>query len=410
MDLEPGAVHVEVKCEGYVGLEEDAVIPAARSWRFDRTLSQGMELPVRFVDPAGGLVKVAAFAWDEEGALARRLGVVALTAPPGREIYGVNNQRAVWSELGRYFPASEREGVANLGPDYQGLLRVAARPPVWVALTFGSAVVESRQLLEVPTELVFTVDVDALGERLGDLRVRVVGEDGTPLSVAPAQRSLIGWDSVEYEDGQMVLRGRPPGRGVLTVGGKEWERLRLPYFMPFDADLDLGTLVLGRAGDLEFLVVDEDGAPLQTDVLIARTGRLDFPWLLTFERGFRSGADGEARVPFMARGPSVMQAGGRDGLARVARRVDTSAGPIADLVVPPGVPVRFQRGSKLPPGARCMIEDSAGAPIHVDYWLPDHLTLQPGDYVIRIGTQDGEVSHLEFHVAGPGLVVSYGGA
>jgi hypothetical protein len=408
LDLQPGPAHIELSAESFVAVHEDVVLPAARTWRWSKTMLRGLQLPVRFVDPGGELVEVAGLGFDVRGVSSRRLGVAALSKRPGRFVYGVNGGRAAWSELGHYVPASEFGAALNLGPDYQGLLRVDARPPLWVALTYGGLVLQARRLLVPPEELVFEVDLDALGQRLGDLTVAVVSEDGEPLTVeTPGDYRSPG---VEYMDGKMIVRAVPPGRRMFRFGGRVYESLRVPYFMPVDADLDLGTFVVRRMTPLELHVVDEQGAPLATDVLATRFKGTVAPWQQVFERGFRSNEEGRATLPGLAAGATLVQLGGRDGRARVAHVVDASAGAPIELVVPRGVAVRFERGTGLLPGVRCSLMDECGRTLYADYWLPDRLLLAPGAYSVRIGTQDGEVDRIDFSVKEPGLVVHYGEA
>jgi hypothetical protein len=150
-----------------------------------------------------------------------------------------------------------------------------------VSLVSGDAVVATRELAELPGELLFTLDPTELRSRLAGLRVRLLQPDGkTPVASGGvmlfADATLPG--KVD-SDGRVELLDKLPGRYELDISALGFGSRRMTVVLEPGKVLDLGEIVFvpgpklclrfelpdGRQTQVRFVVkLEHPGDPLAT--------------------------------------------------------------------------------------------------------------------------------------------------
>jgi hypothetical protein len=103
------------------------------------------------------------------------------------------------------------------------------------------------------------------------------------------------------------------------------------------------------------------------------------------------------RISWLAPGPTLLRAGGRDGLARVAREVDTREETSIELVVPIGFEAVFP-DLRRATDRSYVLEDSAGLPLHAGDTLPRSVWLAPGEYALRTFVAGVDTARVPFRM------------
>ena len=408
--LVPGQFDLRVTVDGYLPHAEQVAVPAIRGWRHDVRLERAPTLPVRFEDAEGEALEVRRFGGD---GLARYLGVAATLQAPGARIPRVLGRVVRDSEAGRFDSRAESGIPADLGPRYQGLLRLNAAPPVWVSAVMRDVVLESRKISGDEDELVFVVDEAALTAICGEVRVRLVErESGAPI----IERVYLGHPSgglrvqPRVEDGTLVFENVPPGTLNLISNRGQWEWLERSVDVLPRGVVDLGTIELGRRQPFQVRLVDSEGAPISENASlnVVRPELAGGPADLGLRVSVRVNAQGIAEVNHLAPGLTLVRAGGRAGLALVGRLVDTRQETEVELVVPPGVEVVFRHDDSASTGVVWVLENAQGVPL-LSRYLRRQTFLHPGTYVLLGLEGERRVERVEFTVGAERLVVRYGG-
>jgi len=406
--LAPGEWELSANVTGFLPHREVVVVPAARHWRHDFTLERARSLPVRFETPTGEAIAARRFGDDRAF-----LGVCATTARPTSPLPGVHG-RVIYAYGEGVFRSRSAGGTPpDLDPRYQGVLELKSSPPLWISVTYRDAVLESRPLALEEEELVFVISDEDLEQQHGELRVRVVERGtGTPIEKGIELTHPSGGIRIQSEcdQGTWTFSDVPTGTMDLMFQHGEWERLERSVRVPAGGSLDLGTIVLGRREPFEVLVEDEDGNPLPVRVAAARPELAGSPGDMDMRISTSANAEGVSSIPWLAPGPTLVRAGGRDGWGRVAKLVDTGTVKEVKLVLPRGTQVIFRRGAAHGAGSEFLLEDASGLQLREGSYLPGGMFLAPGRYTLRVLASGVEVERVPFEVSEERIVVRCGGA
>lgn len=222
--------------------------------RYDFVVHPGMRFPIRIVDSNG--VSLLPKEGDQEAMRAWILTVHATRREPTGTVECLSPYTNQNSECGMFlssFLLEPRHEV--LGAGVLGMLALSERPPLYVSLAFGSSVVASRRIEEVPKELVFTIEPELLRSRLAGVRVRLVGADHkTPAaggSVMLQAQSSGTLSSKTDDDGRVEFLERTPGTYELWLMAKGCSmQSRRAVLVPGEV-LDLGDVVLSEGPSLK---------------------------------------------------------------------------------------------------------------------------------------------------------------
>jgi len=409
--LHAGAYEVRIDAGGFLPFHTPVTVPAAADWRHDFVLEPGISYPVRFEDPSG-----EAFETESYDAPGRYLAAVATLERPGRRLLGVRSRELERYGEGRYVARRPHyQPLPTLGPRYQGLLELRARPSLWVSAAFRDVVLESRPLNGAEEELVFVVDPAELGALRGEVRVRFVDrETREPITEGVQLGHPSGGLRAKPEEqgGTLVFTDVAPGRLELELGqlGGRWESFSREVDVPPGASVDLGTIAVGLPESFVVRVVDEERSPLPLRVEALRLELVGGPRDLRGGVSAEAGADGRATMTRLAPGLTRVSTGGRDGWARVSRLVDTREQQELELVVPKGVEVVFPYHEEdVRPECTYLLEDAEGIFLTGGWYLPPRIWLTPGSYVVRVLDDERELEQRTIVVESERLVVRLGG-
>jgi len=257
---------------------------------------------------------------------------------------------------------------------------------------------------------VFVVDPARFAELAGTVRVRVVDRD---TGEALTQGVELGHPSggmrfaQTIEGDTIVFAAAPPGTLELELSAPGYERVQRAVDVVPAGVVDLGVLRVGRSKPFEVRLVDGLGAPLAIPFRASRPELCAGPGDLDMRIGGRANAEGVTSVSWLAPGEVLVQAGGRDGLARVARLVDTTREARIELVVPTGTEV-LVKGQVAARGRVYVLYDAAGQVLYGDSTVSLRCYLAPGAYML-VRLDDGrESSRQSFTVGDTRTVVRIG--
>jgi hypothetical protein len=209
------------------------------------------------------------------------------------------------------------------------------------------------------------------------------------------------------EGDTIVFRDVPPGDLDLMIqggpAGIEW--LERSVHVPAGASVDLGTLHVGAAAPFRVRIVDAAGAGVVTSIAAVRPDLVAGPLDLDLRIGMRSDADGWIEVGHLAPGRTLLWAGGREGLARVAREVDTTRETELELVLRPGTEVVLTGPRR--PGQGVVLEGPGGLPYFAGTSIPRECFLAPGAYVLVRSSDGIEQERIPFQVGDTRTVVRW---
>lgn len=405
-----GDLAMTVTARGFRTFSSDFTVPPGRTFRRDVRLAANVLLPVRFEGPDGEKLRVDAF----DGEL-QAMGVALTKDRPGAALV-TGGRRVSRSELGQFY-LRDRRGTAGgnqLEADHSGVLECRGELPAWASVTFGSAVLEARRVTGVETELVFVVDPAAVKGEHGGLRVALLDEvSGAPITEGLQLQFTDGGRpfSPEVEGGELVFRDVPPCRLDLVMQVSSYEYIEREVVIEPGKELNLGTLRIGKRQPFEVHVAGEDGEPVLASVQALRPALVAGPWDMSHRVSQSADAQGVTKFWTLAPGLTQVSVGGRDGLARTVRAVDTSDESPVRMVVGPGTEVVFDlRGeSPYPAGTLWSLEGQGGLVYASGRYLPGTTWLKPGEYTLRrfdsAGAPQGQ---LGFQVGTERLVVRAG--
>ena len=136
----------------------------------------------------------------------------------------------------------------DVGPDCLGRVELFERPPLYLTILSGSAVVAQREIQEAPAELVFTVGTDDLRSKLAGLRVRLLQPDGrTPVDQGDVVFIHAPSRGKSDADGLVEVRDLLPGRHTITLGASGCGGRMQEVTLEPGVVLDLGDVPLTHA-------------------------------------------------------------------------------------------------------------------------------------------------------------------
>ncbi len=396
LGLQPGPTQFQVVLEGYARESRTVVVPPQLAIELNVELHRPWDLPVLIEDEAGE--KIGS---DHEWIRSSYLGV-AVTAEPLAQGLPDRVGRAVQrSELAKWIP-----GWKSKYPNHSGLLRVDRQTAAWANLMIRGAVVSSRPLTGLESELVFVVTPRSFDGLLGEVRVVVLEHSGELVDSVGLQPTQGGRGiGPEVESGQLVFRNIPPGDYILDAASLNGAPVALPFLLEPGSSRDLGTVRLHPRISFWVRVTDSAGDPVVTEV---QAGVPGFEGeLLTFERmnRARTDIDGEAWFQRIGAERVWIRAGGSEGWGRVVHSVEVRLEDRLKLVLEPGVPVRFVAEG----GLRYEIDTAAGQPIDRGFGTPAEIDLSPGSYLWTQFSRNGLHAQGSFQVesAVRGVVVRW---
>ena len=352
------------------------------------TLKSSPRVFVRFETPSGEAYRDAA---ERQGVRSRsaRPIVVVTRGALGRSF--VPAMHGAWQGLGKFLPRKSNEMPSK----WDGVLVVRAMPPpLYASAVIRSQVVDTQALGSDVKELKFVVPFDVISGLRTTVKFRMEDlETSRPIENASVfWRDVLGVEAVtgarRFPGGLVVLKNQLVGMKMLIVHAHGYEKYGRVVRAPFGEELDLGTVRLHKAIQLEGRVVDHQGRGLNTAVLLVRNltrMREDEP--LENHTRFGTRDDGTFVLHRLGSGPHLIIAEAK-GLGR--------RGLILDPKVQAGKAVEIRMGSGI---AVSVVSDLAwdrprmlkveldGVPVFGDYVGPGktrELTLSPGTYVFRV--------------------------
>jgi len=281
--LEPGLYSVACHAEGCLSAPVQIGLDAARPVeRLDLFLERTPVIPVRIRTPdARALLPLF-----EQAKLPGRLCPVVTLQAPAHDLGDEAQPAQTWTELSKIL--DEEEGKAELqAGDWDGVLSVQVRLPVYVNLVWDRRVLATQAVSTASAGVSFTVDFEALMRELSSVRARVVDFDsGQPVEGALAQLDrdyLQGDDSGVFRfdkvtPGPHTLHIIPPGAwfgisdSLAIVGANDATHAEANVSLETQAgqQLDLGDLRLQRTVEVRGRVTDAGGRPLAVNVIATR--------------------------------------------------------------------------------------------------------------------------------------------
>jgi len=287
----------------------------------------------------------------------------------------------------------------DLATDVLGVLELLEPPPLFVSLLSGAAVLETRELTELPAELVFTFEEEDLRAKLGGLRVRLLEADGrTPAAGRGVELfSDITMYAKSDPEGRAELHDILPGGYGLTVNAEMSAQVGPKIVIAPGQILDLGDVTLvpvpmqllrfvfpeGKESTLQFVFKPEiAGDPLQTlgpsdnrvhGTEIPGPTRMSFPGPGTYE----------------LRVTNVGDFGGRESLhfGALPQRVVLGDQPAGEIVVriEPTTEVLLKPARESRGEAVWLLSTADGLPcrrVRIAGRAPGRIELVPGSYTI----------------------------
>jgi hypothetical protein len=339
--LRTGRWFVEAGATGFLSVESwmqfDDSAPRVQR---DFQLEHSVRLIVRVLTPDGRPFHEV----DQEMTGGRWIPLipVATREPPSAPFLthrGSWQQRFGAGRLGNNVPSSPPGAVAEL--------EVLEPLPVHVSLLLYQEVLATQVANTGQEEVVFVLDVDEAARHLGSFVLTLVdSESGVPLTeatVVVGQSAGVIQPGKVASTGQFQLLNRPPGRYDFHILARDHASERQWLDLPPGTTVER-TIALSPGVAIQGRVVDENQQPFAAEIQV---GPLPQPGELTAnaDRAFIAGrstkGDGTFDLKDLGPGRWLLQfedrrdPGSRNDLSHMSANivVDTSAGPVTDLVV-----------------------------------------------------------------------------
>ena len=413
--LRPGHYLVVLGGEAYRREELQVDLAAAPEIQSrDFVVHAGMRFPIRIVDSNGASLLPA-----EGDSAARRAWALTVRATRHAPPESVDALPLTTDELSECGEFSRRfllePGREALGADILGMLTLSEPPPLFVSLAFGNRTVATRRIEELPKELVFTIDPEALRSLLAGVRLRLVQADGhTPFvggSVTLSTQNGAGGRCATDESGKAEFLERIPGAYEIRIDAKGRALQGRSVVLEPGQILELGDIAMIEGAtqfvrfefpgsirpNLGFVVNPaEPGNPLGTldrplgSVWAVRTSNrvaIPFPGPGSFDLRIISVGDSRERETIhLGALPTRIVFGDTPGEDIVVRLEETST----VALIPPKDP---------PPGVRWLISTAAGQPaklVRIEGSQPKLVELPRGSYsVIPVSSEKGQLDPVE---------------
>jgi RNA polymerase sigma-70 factor (ECF subfamily) len=376
-----GAYSIDGLAPGSYSVTAGAQPPAVASATIDLSaeeVSRQLDLELQAVAP----IRIKVRCGEDKIWERLRLGVVATLESPGPWMEEVDGNFSNPMGVGQFWPTFSEDGI--------GELKLHLAPPVFVSLVHYQRVIATQWCLPGQSEIVFDVDPTSSSLKSGNLRLRVVGEDGSVITNGSVMLSGSG-NSMIRLDKKIERMKLPPGWYELRVLVAGMEQPHFDVLIEPDVENDLGTIVLGPGSSISGAIrgPEEPSAEvnLRCDAFDPVT-RAD--WRVQENRSNATEKDGTFRILGLSPGLYVLKAGGNHtDFGLWARVIDTRGGPVADVRIDlvPGVPLLVRPSTNQWAAVRFRVLDQSGIPL----WSgrlgspgkPRSVNLAPGDYVIE---------------------------
>jgi protocatechuate 3,4-dioxygenase beta subunit len=413
--LAPGEWTLHVGAVGYRNHEEplalDAAVPVVRR---DVVLARAVRLAVRFVTPEGEPLYAT-----EAG---KRLGEaspfpVATVEAPGATIPEALRGGADLCGVGSFWQYGPLWEAA--GPGCAGVLVLAVELPVFVSLTVGSRVLESRWIEPGTEAVTFVVSPERLLGELSSVEARIVaGDSRAPLAAQVGIEPLNKSDRVADGHWQRAL---PPGTHDVTFSAPGYARIQRQLALAPGQRLDLGEIVLPPELVIEGRLLDDEGRPVAGMVRLAwrdATGGLSYDFARS---SVPTDEHGAFRIDGLLAGHYLVRTVASDEVNFPGREnpppkwvsglvpVSTLGGSVRGLdlhLVRAGTLVLSGTGG-LPAGARFRVLDANGDLVRHVGLCSGFVTsfgLPPGAYTLVVCDEDGNELGLHAVEIGAGVM------
>ena len=398
---------------GYRGASQaihlDSTAPVQR---FDLVIAGRARIPVRFQTPDGrALLDVLNDDRETYRPFDVTLGVVAThdRVPPGLPEKSLDHFQRYG--LGEFVSARHSFDAIGAPPrpeaGVDGVLLVEERFPMYVSAVWRTAVLETRRLESLPTELVFVLQPEQVRALWGGFRMRCVdAEDKSPLPsfVSLRQHSYTSTGGAA-RNGELEFTRLPPGLVRVVVKCPDHEEIDELIDIEPGAIRDLGVRELSRKIEAAVRIVDADGQ-----------GVADVRFNVT---------DATQPAGLRPRVPSYAISNPRDG----DLRVDVGTGPcwlVADdpnwtsdpllvapaggqrLVVRKGAELVCTLGESVPPDTVLAIRNAHGLCVCLEEANRGDVLrrrLLPGHYELELVTFSGVILRKSLELGGEPLVI-----
>ncbi len=410
--LHPGHYMVVLGGDDYRREEIDVELAAQPEVQSrDFVFHPGMRFPIRIVDAEGSTPLGPGSNSDTQRAWG--LTVRATRAEPPTIVIPLLASSNQNSECGVFLPRRYLEpGHEDLGLDVLGMLRLDEAPPLFVSLAFGSALVATRRIEEVPKELVFVVEPERLRSLLAGVRARLVQADGrAPLSDTHVRLFSQTGGSMAKSDlgGHIEFLDQIPGEYELWIQAQNLQR-RSAVLSPGQV-LDLGDIVLRESAQLyvrfEFPTAVEPwiGFALQPADPGNPLGALDRPfgslWSTRFGNRVAIPDPGPGSYDLIIASVGDSREVLRPHLGALPQRVVIGDTVTEDIVVKLEVTstVALVPPRDPPPGVRWLISTSDGRPaqlVRIEGNQPKVVELPQGSYsILPVSSEKGFLDLIE---------------
>ena len=303
--------------------------------------------------------------------------------------------------------------------DVIGTLALTAPPPLFVSLFHENVLLATRRIEEIPRELAFTLEPDALRSKLSGVRVRLLQADGrTPVTKGGVNLGSAGGPT--DAEGRSEWLDQLPGPCTLVFRALGAAAIRRDVELVPSEVLDLGDVVMKPGPD--FLIRFEFPGEFHSSVQFSLRpeSRGDPFGTLDGRPRYDLGSepDGRARIPFPGPGAyelRVLRVNGAEYDTRAhfgARpvRVVLGAEPAGEIVVrlEPTTEVWLRAPRGCVGDSQWLITSVDGVPaefVQLSGRAPRHLELLPGEYTIaRVEEGTRELGKAQSFTVGAGIM------
>jgi hypothetical protein len=337
--LAPGRWFVEAGAEGFLTSESwlplESDTPRVRR---DFQLERSTRLIVRVLTPEGRPFHEV----DQERPGTRVFWITPIaTKEPPTAGFKINN--GDW--LHRFGAGRHAFPYPTSPPGAIAVLELFEPMPLYVSLLLYQEVLATQLVDRDQGEVVFVLDVDDAAKQLAELEMTVLdAETRAPLADAVANFHMsagLGQAKKADADGRIVLRGRAPGRYDFFIRSAGHASERMWIELPAGAKVH-HTIALASGARIQGRVLDQEGQPFAAEIELGSApvpGELPTTASEAFHVRRRTRGDGTFELEELPPGRWLLQFhDARDDKGLYSHMsanvvVDTSSGPVTDLVV-----------------------------------------------------------------------------
>lgn len=403
--ISSGRWHVEASHDGFATLARDFTIaPDVEQQRLDLVLKRALAIPVRFRTPSGEAL-ADVMKEDEDRRILCNFAVSGLpSAPPAQFEVGFVASGQMFG-AGRWFPRKDtpynltRESSVAVPADADGLMMVEGEAPAFLAVTLKHVTLASARVGDPAQRVDLVVDPGAIDACFVTLHVRIVdAETQRPIEGASFEpKDQAAWNhsrETTDADGRATCVRVLPGLLHIEVEAGGHEQVRYPRVVDAGAEVDLGTIELGRAQTLRGRVHRADGKRSGGWASYIDLDRWHHGLPADSDHSWSVDADGRFEFDDLGRGRYLVSAGDQD-TATLPTIVDTRRDPLPELQIErvAGTEVRFEMEPPEPLQTPVFeIDDAKGDLVSSWRGISSH-HLVPGQY--RLSAWRGETRVLD---------------